>query len=127
MHEQPRQNEFAQDHANAGLPWTTAGLIADVTAVLRHTCRKPQLLCCVYLSMIGHACQMQAEVAKLEEEAAGIALATKEEYTQYQQLKQVSCLLKKHLSSPSGLVCKQLLLGHVVMPYHHATCQTAQA
>ena len=32
---------------------------------------------------------VQAEVVKLEEEAAGIALATEEEYSQYQQLKQV--------------------------------------
>lgn len=32
-------------------------------------------------------------MVKLEEEAAGIALATEEEYTQYQQLKQVQLLV----------------------------------
>ena len=33
---------------------------------------------------------LQAEVVKLEQEAAGIGLATEEEYAAYQQLKQVT-------------------------------------
>ena len=37
-------------------------------------------------------CHLQAEVVKLEQEAAGIGLATEEEYAQYQQLKQVTQL-----------------------------------
>ena len=60
-------------------------------------------------------------MTKLEEEAAGIALATEEEYMQYQQLKQVPPLFRLLLLSfPFNCLCPSF-------PFASASCLTAHS
>lgn len=66
---------------------------------------------------------MQAQVVKLEEEAAGIALATEEEFTQYQQLKQVSIV---SLSFASGTTAVLHLPVALLQSVHACNAPTIQ-